>query len=70
MGYYESLSYYLFAKPSFIEGIARSMDFGQTMQIYNESETANEADSIAIGNDWIMTGHDLRKALDQYGQQT
>ena len=54
---------FLFARPSFIEGIARVLDFGNTLNTYNESLTPEMADEIAMWLDWSMVGKDISKAL-------
>ena len=56
---------YLVARPSFLEGIARIMDFGGTLNQYNISPTPAEADCTAIRADWEAVGRDLRKAIEQ-----
>lgn len=61
-----SPTFHLFAKPSFIEGIARCIDIGATLQIYNESKTSREADFIALFNDWLTVGDDIRAAIKKY----
>jgi hypothetical protein len=62
-------TFYLFAKPSFIEGIARLLDFGGTLNIYNESGTGAEADVKALKNDWEAVGQDIQTAIISYGQK-
>jgi len=64
-----SPTFYLFAEPSFIEGIGRILDFGGNLQIYNESKTAKKADTIAIVNDWRAVGNDVRSSIIEYGQK-
>ncbi|PIR13014.1 hypothetical protein COV49_03560 [Candidatus Falkowbacteria bacterium CG11_big_fil_rev_8_21_14_0_20_39_10] len=59
-------STFLFARPSFIEGVARVLDLGSTLQVYNESKTANEADSRAIQKDWEAIGEDVAGAAREY----
>lgn len=59
-------TYYLFAKPSFIEGMSRVLDIGGTMEAYNEHDTEAEADRAAIRNDWLAVGDDIRSAMKQY----
>ncbi len=56
----------LFARPSFIEGIARIVDLGGNLQEYNVSETEAEADENAIGNDWRIVGQDLSNSFKRY----
>ena len=43
---------FLCARPSFLEGLARIMDFGQTLNEYNSSPSAQEADFAAIAEDF------------------
>lgn len=59
-------STFLFARPSFIEGAARVLDMGGTLQIYNESKTADEADRKAMKKDWEAVGEDVVNAAREY----
>lgn len=60
-------SSFLFANPSYISGMANVLDIGATSaNIYNASNSAEEADYIALRNDWFATGNDLRVAIDKY----
>lgn len=68
MGFDRSLSYYLFARPSFAEGMARVLDLGGAFDSYNESKTPAEADTRALANDWMMIGQDMQNAIEQYEQ--
>lgn len=45
-------SSFLFAQPSFLEGLARIFDFSNSLPDYNFSDTVTEADTIALKNDW------------------
>ncbi len=54
----------MFTRPSFLEGMARTLDIGNTMQEYNTSSSPEEADARAIGSDWEAVGSDLRKAMN------
>lgn len=63
---FQMMDDYLFAKPSFLSGIARTLDLGATFDAYNISETPEEADYNAILTDWIAVGSDMRKAIEQY----
>jgi hypothetical protein len=62
-------STFLFANPSFAEGMARVIDLGATMQIYNDSKTEKEADCKALGKDWETVGGDIVDAVDTYEQK-
>ncbi len=57
---------FLFARPSFIEGLARIVDFGGTLNEYNRSKTAEEADKRALKSDFEVIGRDLREAIDEF----
>jgi hypothetical protein len=50
---------YLFAKPSFIGGIARVLDLGSTLNVYSELPSAQEADERAISSDWEAVGSEI-----------
>ena len=51
---------YLFATPSFAEGIARNIDLFGSMNVYNTSKSPEEADERAYRED-VMA---LRKDMD------
>jgi hypothetical protein len=57
------LSSFLFARPSFLEGVARLLDFGNTLTEYNQSLTAERADSSAFWCDWRAIGEDYAAIL-------
>lgn len=57
---------FLFAKPTLISGIGAVVDLGGTMEIYNESSSPEEADFLALKNDWCAVGKDIRKAMAQF----
>ena len=57
---------FLFARPSFGSGVARTLDLWGTFDEYNHSETPAEADATAIASDWSIVGQDLYDAIDQY----
>lgn len=52
-------SSFLFAQPSFLEGIARIFDFSNSLPEYNFSDLVIEADSWAITNDWMSVYEDV-----------
>ena len=56
----------LFARPSFTEGVARTLDMGATMQEYNQSLTPEQADANALHADWRAVGDDIRRAIQQF----
>jgi hypothetical protein len=55
-------SSFLFARPSLTEGVARIVDFGNTLNSYNSSMTPEQADFFAILADWRAVGQDLSNA--------
>ena len=57
---------FLFATPCFIGGMASVLDLGTTLVVYNESKDSFEADTKAIGSDWIVTGNDIRAAMRKF----
>lgn len=57
---------FLFARPSFMRGIAKILDMGSTGKIYNSSESEAEADYKALLSDWNVTGNDMREAMNDY----
>jgi hypothetical protein len=61
-------SYVLFARPSFIEGMARVLDIGGTLQEYNTSPSGREADALAFRADMKALRHDFSIALDEVSQ--
>ncbi len=58
--------FYLFSKPSFLEGVARLVDFGATLNMYNDSSSPEEADINAIRSDWEIVGNDLQHSIDNF----
>ena len=43
-----------------------AIDLGGTMVMFNESSSPDEADYLALANDWIMVGNDIRNAMNQF----
>ena len=62
-------SSFLFARPSFMEGMARVVDLGGTLQIYSESASPKEADARALVADWLAVGEDIHAAMSEYAEQ-
>ena len=61
-----SRTFRLFAAPSFLEGFNRNIDWAETLDIYNENETEDEADYFALKSDWFAVGDDIRTAILKY----
>lgn len=57
---------HLFARPSFLTGIARIIDVRGTLNKYNSSSSESLADCRALFSDWATVGDDLRAAIQQY----
>ena len=55
----------LFARPSFIEGVARCLDVGNTLTNYNASESGQLADLRALTADWSAIGFDFHVAIER-----
>ncbi len=53
---------FLFADPSFAEGVGRLTDFSGALNRYNVSSSPRAADRRATRADWEMVGEDLRAA--------
>lgn len=59
------LSSFLFARPSFWEGAARILDFGNTLTEYNQSLAPEQADYFALSADWKAVGRDIRRSASR-----
>jgi len=57
---------HLFARPSFLTGIARIIDPFGTLNEYNTSPNARIADYYAILSDWKAVGDDLRYSIHEH----
>lgn len=53
---------FLYARPSFLEGMARVMDIGSTLDEYNAS---GDPDTIALLMDWLVVGQAMRQSIDE-----
>ncbi|HOC93882.1 MAG TPA: hypothetical protein PKH33_16160 [bacterium] len=60
---------YLYAKPSFLGGMARVLDLGGTLKEYNSSSSSEEADARAISSDWKMVGKDIKAAMLRHDEE-
>lgn len=56
-------STFLFARPSFLEGMGRIADVFGAFDRYDESPSGEEADSRAFWADWCAIGEDFKAAL-------
>ena len=63
----------IYAKPSFLEGVARIFDFGGALNTYYylpSDEDPRKADARAIASDWRAVGKDIASAIGQYDNPT
>lgn len=58
----------LFSAPSFFRGMAATLDIGNTLTIYNESTTPEEADYKALYSDWSVIGENITYAYGVWGR--
>ena len=61
----KTMTDFLFARPSLLEGIGRNIDLFGIMNSYNNSRSGQEADKKAFYNDWLSVYKDLNKAYNQ-----
>lgn len=59
----------LFAKPSFLGGIARVLDIGATLNEYNTDPTPADADSEALKSDWAAVADEMYSAVTNFEKQ-
>ncbi len=59
---------FLYARPSAVEGAARLVDWGGTLNEYNRSLTPQMADELALFADWWTVGEDVGIAVNEYAQ--
>ena len=57
-----------YARPGFFEGMARIMDFGNTMNRYPKYHSATEEDMLALRSDWVTVGDDIREAIREFDE--
>ena len=62
-------TFHLFAKPSFVSGMASVLDMAGTLTVYNEHETPEEADCAALFSDWLAVGEDIKNSIKKYEQE-
>jgi uncharacterized protein (DUF736 family) len=56
---------FLFARPSFLTGLARTLDLHGLFDQYNRSDSEQEADFRALLCDWLVTQQDISLAWAQ-----
>jgi hypothetical protein len=55
----------MFARPSFVSGLARILDFGGTLNEYSDTTSDDEADYRALESDSLAVGDAIREAASQ-----
>lgn len=60
------MSDFLFARPSFWSGIARTLDMWGVFDEYNSSPLGSLADYRALRSDWRAVGDDLTSAIKAF----
>ena len=58
------MSDFLFACPSFAEGFARNLDFFGALNVYNTSDSSEEADLKAFRNDASALKKDFNSSFE------
>lgn len=56
----------LYARPSFLEGLARLVDFGNGLAEYNSIESDDLADFQALASDWNNVGADIMVSIEKF----
>ncbi len=67
--HFDTLTFNLFSRPSFLEGMGRIFDFSHSYHFYNYSKSVKEADLKALHSDWIMVGRDIKLSIDKHEQE-
>lgn len=57
---------YLFVQPSFLNGMARTLDIFGTFTEYNKSKTGEEADARALAKDAQALREDMAAAFSYF----
>jgi hypothetical protein len=60
---------FLFAAPSFLQGLASALDLSGTLVEYNISKTPQDADVRAISSDWAVVGKDISTATENLAEE-
>lgn len=63
------VTYYLFADPCFLSGVARVLDLGGHFDSYNFSRSIEEADQREFAEDWLAVEHDFAQVWKQLAEQ-
>jgi hypothetical protein len=67
---YEAHTEFLFPSPGILYGVARLLDLGAQLDLYNESSSPQEADYRALYADWLSVGKDFKAVFEKFARQT
>lgn len=56
-------STFLFATPTWQEGVGRLVDFANVLTEYNRTHPPEDPDTRALAQDWLAVGDDLCTAM-------
>ena len=54
---------FLFATPTWQEGVGRLVDFGDSLTEYNRTSSPADPDARAVAQDWLAVGDYIRSAM-------
>jgi hypothetical protein len=60
---------FLFARPSFLSGLARTLDIHGSFDQYNVSRSEQEADFQALLCDWLVAQQDIDEAWTEIARE-
>ncbi len=61
---------FLFSKSSFITGMGSVLNLAGNYYIYNNSESEEEADFLALSSDWGVVGQDIFESIKKIEKET
>jgi hypothetical protein len=59
-------STFLFAMPGFLSGMGSVLDLAGNSVTINSSSSEEEADAVAVRQDWLAIGDDMRKVIANF----
>lgn len=62
----EFRSTFLFPTPNWCEGMARLVDFGNSLTMFNRSQAPEDPDVRAMTQDWLSVGDRIREAMSKF----
>jgi len=60
---------FLFATPSWVSGVSRTLDLFGQFDEYNDSRTEEAADAKALFSDWRHVGESIVEAMRNVGRE-